>query len=140
MLCIFYIIVVFKYFFFYKRTIKFQKYYIRLHYYNISGVLSTDIFFFSQNSLRWWQPSSMPGLVCEWRGNSDVICMFDYRRPRVFALKPNTWLFCFFSVLYICLKCSKLVRSVFCVHPDVAFVNNKVALTIVIHRWLFYNY
>lgn len=56
---------------------------------------SIYIFFFPQNSLRWWRPNSMAGLVCEWRGNSDVICIFDYRRLWIFALKPNTWLFYF---------------------------------------------
>lgn len=79
---------------------------------------SIYIFFFPQNSLRWWRPNSMAGLVCEWRGNSDVICIFVYRRPWIFALKPNTWLFYFiffFSVVYlfkmfetckICLLCT----------------------------------
>lgn len=56
---------------------------------------SIYIFFFPQNSLRWWRLNSMAGLVCEWRGNSDVICIFVYRRPWIFALKPNTWLFYF---------------------------------------------
>lgn len=102
---------------------------------------SIYIFFFPQNSLRWWRPNSMAGLVCEWRGNSDVICIFVYRRLNICIETEHVIiLFYFFSVLYICLKCSKLVRSVFCVHSDVAFVNNKVALTIVISCWLFYNY
>lgn len=111
LLCIFYIIVVFK--FQMKKKIT-SDFIILFLVYCLNSIY---IFFFPQNSLRWWRPNSMAGLVCEWRGNSDVICIFVYRRPWIFALKPNTWLFyfIFFSVVYlfkmfetckICLLCT----------------------------------
>lgn len=89
LLCIFYIIVVFK--FQMKKKIT-SDFIILFLVYCLNSIY---IFFFPQNSLRWWRPNSMAGLVCEWRGNSDVICIFVYRRPWIFALKPNTWLFYF---------------------------------------------